>query len=134
MTQHTDVRVADEPAVVSAEDLVPFRASPTHGIDRQQAFAAEDRWFGRIRMMPDGWSGWHHHAETDTYLFVVSGELEFEYGTEGKIASVAAGEFGYIPHRVVHRERAVPGVGCDVVLVRIGRGPTVVNVDGPTAG
>jgi hypothetical protein len=42
-----------------------------------------------------------------------------------------AGEFAHVPARLVHRERTAPGDPSELVLVRIGSGPSVVNVDDP---
>ena len=36
-----------------------------------------------------------------------------------------------MPASVVHRERTTPGTPGEIVLVRIGPGPVVVNVDDP---
>jgi len=42
-------------------------------------------------------------------------------------------DFCHMPGRVVHRERTAEGDGVEAVLVRIGKGPTVINVDDPGA-
>jgi mannose-6-phosphate isomerase-like protein (cupin superfamily) len=102
-------------------------------MQREQAFAGDDRWVGFVSAEPGAWSGWHHHGETDTYFYVMSGAVEFEYGTEGATVAVNAGDFCHVPKGLVHRERPRPGPRAELVLVRIGNGPTVVNVEGPPA-
>jgi uncharacterized RmlC-like cupin family protein len=64
---------------------------------------------------------------------VLSGGLEFEYGPGRERVSVGPGDFAHMPRGVVHRERTAPGEPGEAVLVRIGRGPAVVNVEEPPA-
>lgn len=113
-------------------DEIPGQQTP--GIRRRQAFAGDDRWVGYVETQPGEWSGWHHHGETDTYLYVLDGGLEFEFGPEHERLFVAAGDFAHMPAGVVHRERTAPGHPGEIVLVRIGVGPAVVNVDSPPDG
>ena len=119
------------PIAVSPSQLVEPPAQQTPAIRRRQAFVGDDRWMGYVITTPGDWSGWHHHGETDTYLYVLDGELEFEYGTRGETLRFGAGDFAHMPAHVIHRERTLPGQPAEVVLVHIGRGPSVVNVDGP---
>lgn len=119
------------PVAVSPADRAEIPEQQTSAMRRQQAFAADDRWIGYIHTTPGEWSGWHHHGETDTYLYVLRGQLQFEYGSDGGTLRFGAGDFVHMPRGLVHRERTLPGAAAELVLVRIGRGPTVVNVDGP---
>jgi uncharacterized RmlC-like cupin family protein len=119
------------PKAIPLAELAEPPEQQTPSIRRRQAFVADDRWVGYIETTPGAWSGWHHHGDTDTYLYVLKGQLEFEYGMEGDRLRFGAGDFAHMPHAVVHRERTLPGEPAEVVLVRIGSGPTVVNVKGP---
>lgn len=119
------------PAVRSSSQLDEIPGQQTPGIRRRQAFAGDDRWVGHVETEPGEWSGWHHHGETDTYMYVRSGGLEFEFGLEGERIVVGPGDFALMPAGVVHRERTTPGAPGDIVLVRIGPGPAVVNVADP---
>ncbi len=110
-------------------DEVPGQQTP--GIRRRQAFAGEDRWVGHVETQPGEWSGWHHHGETDTYMYVLAGGLEFEFGPSRERVLVGRGDFAFVPAGVIHRERTTPGGPGEIVLVRIGPGPAVVNVDDP---
>jgi mannose-6-phosphate isomerase-like protein (cupin superfamily) len=121
----------NRPVVRTPSELDEIPAQQTPGIRRRQAFAGEDRWIGHVETQPGEWSGWHHHGETDTYLYVLDGSLEFEFGTDGDHVAVGRGDFAHVPAGVVHRERTASGRPGDIVLVRVGRGPAVVNVDGP---
>lgn len=120
------------PVVRSPSELAELPEQQTPAIRRRQAFAGDDRWVGHVETQPGEWSGWHHHGETDTYLYVLSGGLEFEFGPARVRLSVGRGDFAHVPPRVVHRERTAPGEPGEIVLVRIGRGPAVVNVDEPS--
>ena len=119
------------PVVRSPMELAEPPGQQTPAIRRREAFAGDDRWVGFVETQPGEWSGWHHHGETDTYLYVLSGVLEFEFGPARERLSVGRGHFAHMPPRVVHRERTAPGEPGEIVLVRIGRGPAVVNVDEP---
>lgn len=119
------------PTVVSAGERVSPRGQQTGGMQREQAFAADDRWVGFVSSEPGAWSDWHHHGDTDTYFYVIQGGIEFEYGPDGATSAVNAGDFCHVPAGLVHRERPRPGARAEVVLVRIGTWPTVVNVADP---
>jgi mannose-6-phosphate isomerase-like protein (cupin superfamily) len=121
------------PTVVSASQRLAPAAHQTGGMRREQAFAGDDRWVGFVTSEPGEWSGWHHHGQTDTYFYVLRGSVEFEFGDHGETVEVNAGDFCHVPKEVVHRERPRPGERAELVLVRIGSGPTVVNVDGPAS-
>ncbi len=110
-------------------DVIPGQQTP--GVRRRQAFAGEDRWVGYVETEPGAWSGWHHHGETDTYMFVLAGGLEFEFGPARERILVGRGDFALMPAGVVHRERTTPGEPGEIVVVRLGPGPAVVNVDEP---
>lgn len=101
-------------------------------MDRRLLDEAGDRWVGWVRVEPGVASGWHHHAERETYIFVVAGTMRIESGPGG--AEAVAGEPGdmiFVPRRTVHREVVVSDAPADCFLVRVGPGPQVVNVDGP---
>lgn len=121
------------PLVVSQAERASISGQQTVGMQREQAFAGDDRWVGFVSSESGEWSGWHHHGQTDTYFYVLQGGIEFEYGSDGATLTVDAGDFCHVPHGLVHRERPRPGERAELVLVRFGPGPTVVNVDGPAA-
>ena len=121
------------PVVRSLGELDEIPGQQTPGIRRRQAFAGEDRWVGHVETEPGVWSGWHHHGDTDTYLYVIAGGLEFEFGSAHELVTVSEGSFAHVPAGVVHRERTIPGRPGEIMLVRIGHGPAVVNVDSPEA-
>ena len=116
--------------VVPHEALDP--GPSTAGMVRNTAAATDTLWVGEVRTAPGAWSGWHHHGEHTTYGRVVSGQLHFEFGPNGaESVSASAGDFFIVPPHTVHRE-GNPGSEEHVLVgVRVGTGPTVVNVEGP---
>lgn len=119
---------ADRPSVVSPHERISPAGQHTTGMQREQAFAADDRWIGFVTSDPGEWSGWHHHGTTDTYFYVLQGGIELEWAVDTTSVLVASGDFCHVPPGLVHRERPQPGGRAEVILVRIGAGPTVVNV------
>jgi mannose-6-phosphate isomerase-like protein (cupin superfamily) len=119
------------PTVVAEAARVAPPEQQTARMRREQAFAADDRWVGYVRSEPGDWSGWHHHGETDTYFYVVRGKLQLECGTDQAVTGARRGDFVHVPAHVIHRERTAGEEPAEIVLVRMGRGPTVVNVEGP---
>ena len=122
--------MTSKPLVVTPGERIAPPALQTPAIHREQAFAEGDLWMGYIQTTPGEWSGWHHHAGNDTYFYILRGMLEIE-NAEGVLVQMRAGDFALVPNHAVHRERT-PGESAEAVVVRRGRGPTVVNVDGPS--
>jgi uncharacterized RmlC-like cupin family protein len=104
----------------------------TPGMDRQQAVATESMWSGYVRTEAGMQSGWHHHGEYETTIYVVTGALRMEFGPGGSTTVAAApGDFVYVPKGVVHRESNPSAGPADLIVVRAGRGESTINVDGP---
>jgi uncharacterized RmlC-like cupin family protein len=78
-------------------------------------------------------SGWHHHGEADTIVYVLSGTVVIEFGEDGTDAVDASeGEFLVIPSGLVHRESTpLDGPSKSVVIRTGGDGPPTFEVDGP---
>jgi uncharacterized RmlC-like cupin family protein len=117
--------------VVRAGDLQ--EGDPTPGMRRQVAFEAPGLWAGVVHTEPGATSGWHHHGEHETSLFVVRGRMRLEFGPGGRESVEAgAGDFLHVPAGVVHRE-SNPSTDevSTAVIARAGSGAPTVNVDGP---
>jgi uncharacterized RmlC-like cupin family protein len=116
--------------VVRAEDLVRPEQQTT-GMLREEAFSSEGLWMGVVRSEPGELTGWHHHGEWDTYVYVLSGRLLLESGSGGAdVDEPGPTDFVFIPAHAIHRE-ASGGVGFEAIVVRVGTGPLLFNVDGP---
>jgi uncharacterized RmlC-like cupin family protein len=112
----------------------PATGPPTPGMERFEAYVGDDRWVGYAETEPGVRSGWHHHGEMDTYVYVVRGAIELESGPGGRtIVAARAGDFAHIPVGTVHREGTPGDEPGAVVVVRIGRGQPVFAVEGPDA-
>jgi uncharacterized RmlC-like cupin family protein len=132
MTEHNDLpTAAAEPCShVAGDALSP--ADPTPGMSRQVALHTESMWSGTVDTVAGAVSGWHHHGDHDTTLYVVSGRMRLESGPGGEVVVEAGpGDFLRVPAGAVHRE-SNPGDGTSrAVIVRCGSGTPTVNVDGP---
>jgi uncharacterized RmlC-like cupin family protein len=118
---------------VRAEELA--EADPTPGMRRQLAFAAPGLWAGLVHTDGGAASGWHHHGDHETSLYVVRGRLRVEFGAGGaESVEAGPGEFLHVPAHTVHRERNPDDDTSTAVIARAGNGgPPTVNVDGPDA-
>src|SRR5579859_4493682 len=107
-------------------------ADPTPGMVREQAIAADGLWAGLVTTEPGMTSGWHHHGDYETSIYVASGHLRMESGPGGSdVVDASPGDFLHVPRGSVHRE-ANPGESAShLVVVRAGHGIPTVNVDGP---
>ena len=110
------------------DELADTDSAP--GIRREEAFAKPGLWAGRSTTEPGVTSGWHHHGDAHTVVYVLSGTVVIEFGEERVEAS--EGEFLVIPGGLVHRESTPPdGPSKSVVIRTGGDGPPTFEVDGP---
>ena len=80
-------------------------------------------------------TGRHHHADYDTSIYVVDGRLRMEFGPGGsKVVEAGPGDFLHVPKGAIHREANPADAESHIIVVRAGRGPAVINVDGPAPG
>ena len=104
----------------------------TPGMDRFTAFASETMWAGGARTDPGMVSGWHHHGEQESAIFVLSGMLRMEFGPGGiETFDAGPGDIVHVPRGAIHRESNPSEEPADLFVVRAGAGPSVVNVDEP---
>jgi uncharacterized RmlC-like cupin family protein len=115
---------------IRAGELSPGPSTP--GMVRTEAVATDHLWAGVVRTEPGAFSGWHHHGEHESVIYVAGGALRMESGEHGRDAFDARpGEFVFVPPHRVHREGNPTDVVATLVVTRSGQGPSVVNVDGP---
>jgi uncharacterized RmlC-like cupin family protein len=122
---------AEDPVkrIVPGERVI---GDPTPGMTREQAIAVEGLWSGLVRTDAHMTSGWHHHGDYDTAIYVVFGSLHMESGPGGaEVLDAVAGDFVFVPKEAVHRESNPGDVESQLIVTRAGVGPAVVNVDGP---
>jgi uncharacterized RmlC-like cupin family protein len=104
----------------------------TSGMVREEAFHTDTTWAGVARNAARAISGWHHHGDHESTIYVVSGRIRIECGPGGgTVLDGGPGDFLFIPPHEVHRESNPTDGTTEIVLVRGGQGAVVVNVDGP---
>jgi uncharacterized RmlC-like cupin family protein len=102
---------------------------------REQAIAVEGLWAGSVRTEAGAVSGWHHHGDHETSIYIVDGVLRMEFGAGGADTIEAkAGDFLHVPKGAIHREANPGDAESHLVVVRAGTGPPTINVDGPARG
>ena len=110
-------------------------SDPTPGMVRRRAVDTGTMWAGTVTTAPGAVSGWHHHGEHDSTIYVVSGTLRMEFGPGGGDSfDAVAGDVIQVPAGAVHREANPLDEESLLVVVRCGTGAPTVNVDGPAAG
>jgi uncharacterized RmlC-like cupin family protein len=122
--------VGDRVVVVRASELTTGPLTP--GMERQEAFATDRLWAGRVSTEPGMVSGWHHHGRYETVIYVLSGALRMEFGPAGgETLDAGPGDFVLVPSGLIHRESNPSATTADLIGVRAGEGDSVFPVDGP---
>lgn len=106
--------------------------SATPGMTREEAFATDRMWSGLVRTEPGMRSGWHHHGDYETAIFVLTGAFRMEFGPGGdEVIDASPGDFLHVARAAVHRESNPSAEEGTAIVVRSGTGDPVFNVDGP---
>jgi uncharacterized RmlC-like cupin family protein len=110
----------------------------TTGMQRSAAISgdlvgAQDLWMGRTVVLPGASSGDHHHGESETGIYVVSGHPVFVFRdpASGQITRLETnpGDYVWVPPHVPHREEnPSPDTEAVVVIARSTQEAIVVNV------
>jgi uncharacterized RmlC-like cupin family protein len=104
----------------------------TPGMARQEAFSTGGMWSGFVRTEPGTVSGWHHHGEHESVIYVLTGALRMEFGPDGsRTLEAGPGDFVYVPKGAVHRESNPSPEPADIIVTRAGTGQSTFNVEGP---
>lgn len=100
-----------------------------------QLAGARSLWMGTTLLPPATASGDHHHGESETGIYVVSGHPVFVFrdpatGTLTRLEA-SPGDFVWVPPHVPHREEnPAPDAEALVVIARTTQEAIVVNVPG----
>ena len=124
--------MSSEPITITKAANRKPTPSQTPGMHREEAFSSGEMWAGYVKSDPKSPSGWHHHGENESYIFVLEGQLRFEFGIGGAEAVEAGpGDFVRVPKNTIHRENNPGATVGKFVVFRFGTGPPNFNVDGP---
>lgn len=108
------------------------KTAQTEGMLRKELVTTPDAWVGMVSTESGFVSGWHHHGDFETFIYVISGEIKMEFGKDGKENCIAKpGEVLYVPKETVHRESNPSREKQLLFGVRVGKGAPVFNVDSP---
>jgi uncharacterized RmlC-like cupin family protein len=89
-------------------------------------------WMGLVTTPAGGVSGWHHHGECTSGIYVVSGRARFRWGPGGHAsAEVGPGDFLEVAPGAVHQEEALGDEPLVLVVARGAAGTLVANTAGP---
>jgi uncharacterized RmlC-like cupin family protein len=130
---HNMALAASDPVtLIRPDDRV--EGDPTPGMIREQAVVTEGTWAGLVTTEAHMVSGWHHHGDYETSIYVISGTLRMESGPGGEfVVEAGPGDFLYVPKEAIHREANPGDTESQIVVVRAGTGPPVTNVEGPSS-
>ena len=97
----------------------------------KQLAGSQGLWAGVTVVAPNVASGIHHHGETETVIYVVSGHAKMRWGDRMQFEEdVEAGDFIYVPPFAPHQEiNPSPDTPSQWVIVRNSQEPIVVNLE-----
>jgi uncharacterized RmlC-like cupin family protein len=99
---------------------------------REEAVATAGMWAGLARTDAGMTSGWHHHGEYESTIYVLAGALRMEFGPGGaEVIEAGPGDFLYVGAGAIHRESNPSGEESQIVVVRGGSGEPVINTERP---
>jgi uncharacterized RmlC-like cupin family protein len=93
---------------------------------------SEQLWMGQTAVGPRTSSGNHHHGETETAIYVVSGHPVFVFAEGGEEIRLTPepGDYVFVPPFTPHREENPTDEDAVVVLARSSQEAVVVNIPG----
>ncbi len=110
----------------------------TPGMSRREAVSAqtvgsERVWMGQTTVAPRTASANHHHGDSETAIYVVSGHPVFVFAEDGREVRLTPGpgDYVFVPPFTPHREENPTDDEAVVVLARSSQEAIVVNLPGP---
>jgi uncharacterized RmlC-like cupin family protein len=111
------------------------------GMTRREAVSgktvgSEKVWMGQTHVAPGSASANHHHGDTETAIYVVSGHPVFAFAQDGAEVRLTPepGDYVFVPPWTPHREENPGEEEAVVVLARSSQEAIVVNLPGPLLG
>jgi uncharacterized RmlC-like cupin family protein len=92
---------------------------------------SEKVWMGQTHVAPGTNSGDHHHGETETAIYVLSGTPVFVFADGGREVRIETepGDYVFVPPFVPHREENPGGQEAVVIIARSSQEGVVVNLE-----
>jgi uncharacterized RmlC-like cupin family protein len=89
---------------------------------------AEKMWMGQAHLQPGADSGNHHHGETESAIYIVSGHPVFVFAQDGEEVRLTPepGDYVFVPPWTPHREENPGDEEAVVVLARSSQEAVVV--------
>ena len=120
-------------------DALSETTAQTEGMRRMAAITrdrgAGNLWAGLVVMDAGAKSGAHHHGDSESVIYILSGRAMFRWGDSlVDTAEAGPGDFIFVPPNLVHQEinpDQTEPLRC--VVIRDGGDNVVVNVDAPNA-
>jgi uncharacterized RmlC-like cupin family protein len=113
----------------------------TPGMSRREAVSSqtvgsERVWMGQTVVAPNTASGNHHHGDSETAIYVVSGHPVFVFVEDGEEVRLTPepGDYVFVPPFTPHREENPADDDAVVVIARSSQEAIVVNLPGPLTG
>ena len=132
MTQHEHRPLRHVPA-----DRLSGDTGQTPGMVRREAVSAATVgssrvWMGQTTVAPHTDSGDHHHGDSETAIYVVSGHPVFVFAQDGVEVrlTTSPGDYVFVPPFTPHREENPTDEEAVVVLARSTQEAIVVNLPG----
>ena len=111
------------------------QTNQTTGMTRREAISgktvgSEKLWMGQTHVAPLTSSGDHHHGETETAIYVVSGHPVFVFAEGDREVRIETGpgDYVFVPPYVPHREENPGAEEAVVVIARSSQEGVVVNL------
>jgi uncharacterized RmlC-like cupin family protein len=96
-----------------------------------RSVGAEKLWMGEAHVSPETVSANHHHGESETAIYIRSGNPEFVFhdGVQEVRISTQPGDYIFVPPYLPHREENPdPATPAEVVIARSTQEAIVVNL------
>jgi uncharacterized RmlC-like cupin family protein len=92
---------------------------------------SEKVWMGETHVAPGTRSGDHHHGETETAIYVLSGTpaFVFAHGSQEIRLDTEPGDYIFVPPYVPHREENPGDQEAVVIIARSSQEGVVVNLE-----
>lgn len=120
----------DSIRVVRGGDLVAGK--DRDGISRRSGQAEEEVSLAMATLEAGRMSGWHHHGDHTSCVYVLQGRLHIDWGAGGReCVDLAAGDFYVVPPHLVHREGNSGADELRLAAFYLGTGPLSTDAESP---